>query len=133
MSLQITPLYAALLAGLLLYLSSRVIRARRRQRVALGPGGDPTVERAMRVHANFVEYVPFALLLLGFAEMQGAPAPLLHVVGVTLASGRLVHAFGVSQTDEDLRWRVLGMVLTFAAIAIGALSCLTAAILSWSH
>ena len=133
MSLQITPLYAALLAGLLLYLSSRVIRARRRRRVALGPGGDPTVERAMRVHANFVEYVPFALLLLGFAEMQGAPAPLLHVVGVILVSGRLVHAFGVSQTDENFRWRVLGMVLTFAAIAIGALSCLTAAILSWSH
>ncbi len=131
MSLHITPFYAALLAGLLLYLSSRVIRVRRRQRVALGPGGDPRVERAMRVHANFVEYVPFALLLLGFAELQGAPAPLLHTVGVTLTAGRLVHAFGVSQTNENLRLRVLGMVSTFAAIAVGALSCLSASIISW--
>ena len=34
--------------------------------------------RAMRVHANFAEYVPLALILVAFAELQGQPAAFVH-------------------------------------------------------
>ena len=74
----------------------------------------------MRVHANFAEYVPFALLLLAMAEARGAWAPLLHTAGVGLVAGRVAHAWGVSRTPEDFRFRVAGMVATLTVIGCGA-------------
>ena len=71
---QIVPIYAGFLGLVFIFLSVRVIRARRQERVALGDGGNPQVRRAMRVHANFAEYVPLALILIAFAELQGQPA-----------------------------------------------------------
>ena len=39
----------------------------------------------MRVHANFAEYVPFALVLLALAESLKVPSPLLHSMGLRLS------------------------------------------------
>ncbi len=114
---QIVPIYAGLLGLVFIFLSVRVIRARRQERVALGDGGNPQVRRAMRVHANFAEYVPLALILIAFAELQGQPAVLVHALGLALLAGRLIHAFGVSQENETYRYRTAGMWLTFIAIA----------------
>ena len=72
MALSVAPLYAALLGFLLVHLSIRVIRLRRRLKVAIGVGGEAAIERAARVQANFSEYVPIALILLLLAEIQGA-------------------------------------------------------------
>ncbi len=69
----VTPIYAAVLALVFVGLSVRTIRLRRRARIAVGDGGDPRLARAMRVHTNFAEYVPLALLLIYFAESAGAP------------------------------------------------------------
>jgi hypothetical protein len=79
----------------------------------------------MRVHANFAEYVPFALLLMALAENMAPPRPLVHLVGLILIAGRLMHAYGLSQTPQILRYRVWGMQLTFAALGIAALICFT--------
>ena len=121
MTLEIVPAYAAVLALLFLGLSVRVIRARRRQKVALGDGDNPVVRRAMRVQANFAEYAPFCLLLIAFAELGGAPGLVVHGLCLALLAGRLVHAYGVSRTPENLRYRVTGMTLTFATLAGAAL------------
>ncbi len=94
-----------------------MIRARRQERVALGDGGNPQLRRARRVHANFAEYVPLALILIAFAELQGQPGVLVHTLGLALLVGRLIHAFGVSQENETFRYRTAGMSLTFIAIA----------------
>ena len=77
----------------------------------------------MRVHANFAEYVPFALLLLALAESLKVPPPLLHLVGLMLVVSRVVHAYGLSQNPHNLRLRGLGIALTFIAIALAALLC----------
>jgi uncharacterized protein len=119
--MQIVPFYAGLLALLFVVLSVRVIRQRRGAKVAIGPGGNPSLERAMRVHANFAEYVPFAVLLLALMELQRAPAFLLHALGLVLLVGRLAHAYGVSQEKENFRFRVTGMMATFATLVIAAL------------
>lgn len=113
---MITPLYAALLGFLLVVLSVRTIRLRRRFQVAVGAGGKPSLERAMRVQANFVEYVPLALLLMFFLETRVGSGLWVHVPGVALLVGRLLHAVGVSNVKEDLRLRVTGMSLTFLVI-----------------
>lgn len=121
MNLDITPIYAALLALLFIFLSLRTIRLRRRHRIALGDGDNPELRRAMRAHANFAEYVPFALLLVFFAERDGAHPAVVHALGLALLAGRLLHAWGVSQPREDFRFRVTGMVLSFGVTIFAAL------------
>jgi hypothetical protein len=121
--LPVTSLYAALLAGLFLLLSVRVIGARRRHHLALGTG-HRLVERAARAHGNFAEYVPMALVLLGLLEGMGLPGWWLHALGTALAAGRGLHAFGISREPEALRWRVAGMALTFAVLGVSAAALL---------
>jgi uncharacterized membrane protein YecN with MAPEG domain len=127
--MRITALYAALLAPLYVLLALRVIAVRRRVQVALGDGGDAELQRRMRVQANFVEYVPFALLLMALAEGLGSPPALLHVLGLALLVGRLSHAWGMSQAQEVFGFRVVGMIASFTVIATAALLCLVEAVL----
>jgi uncharacterized protein len=122
LTLTATPLWAALLALLYLVLAAQVIRARYRTRTALGIGNDPGLERAIRAHANFAEYVPLTLILLTLAELQGASPWLLHLLGALLFAGRAVHAYGISQTEEVLIRRSAGVVLTFGVLVTAALA-----------
>jgi uncharacterized protein len=126
--MPITTLFAGLLALLFIVLSLRVIGARRGARVAIGDGGDKTLARRARVHANFAEYTPMGLLLMGFAESGGAAKMQIWMAGSLLLIGRVIHACGVSQEKEVLMFRVAGMAMTFAAIGSSALACIT---LSW--
>ncbi len=118
--MNIIPLYAALLALLFIYSSAQTIKVRRRVRVAVGDGGNSEMLRAMRVHANFAEYVPFTLVLLGMLELQASPVWVLHTLGVLLLVARCSHAYGVSQSDENFRFRVLGMMGTFSTMGTAA-------------
>jgi len=121
----ITALFAGLLAPLYILLALRVSAARRSAKVALGDGGDKDLARRKRVHANFAEYTPFALVLMGLAESLRASPTTLYAAGVCLLAGRLLHAFGVSQANEIIFIRTLGMMLTVSAIAIAALACIS--------
>lgn len=121
--MPITAFYASLLAALFVLLSIRVIAQRREAKVEIGPGDSKELLRRMRVHANFAEYAPFALVLLALAESLKVPSPLLHVVGLILVAGRYIHAYGLSQNPHNLRLRVWGMTLTFLAIALAGLMC----------
>lgn len=116
--MPVTPLYAAILALVFVALSLRTIRLRRRYRIAIGDGNNPLLQRAMRVNANFAEYVPLALLLIYFVELHDGPSQHVHALGITLICGRLLHAWGVSQAPENLRYRTAGMMLTFSVMLV---------------
>ncbi|WP_417584185.1 MAPEG family protein [Nitrincola sp.] len=118
--MSITPLYAALLALLFVFLSFRIIRLRRALQVGLGDAGDKQLGRAIRVHANFAEYVPLGLLLVFFVEAQQAPFWWVHLLGLLLLLGRLLHAYGLGQVNETLIYRMIGMVMTFASVVFSA-------------
>ena len=120
--MTVTPAYAAVLGLIFVALSVRTIRMRRRHRVAVGDSGNAELRRAMRVHANFAEYVPLALLLIFFVEHDGTGTLLVHALGIALLSGRLLHAWGVSQERENFRYRVSGMALTFGTLLTAALA-----------
>jgi uncharacterized membrane protein YecN with MAPEG domain len=77
----------------------------------------------MRVHANFAEYVPMALILMALAESLKAPSMFLHPLGLVLVGARVIHAYGLSQTPHILRLRALGITLTFTVIGIAAALC----------
>jgi uncharacterized membrane protein YecN with MAPEG domain len=108
--------YAALLALLFVLLSPRTIRLRRRHRTALGDGGHGALQKVMRTHANFAEYMPLALLPIYFVVRGGRTPFMVHVLGIALIAGRLLHAWGISQPQENFRFRVSGMVLTFTTL-----------------
>ncbi len=121
--LPVTGLYAALLAGAFLVLSLRAIGARRRYRAALGTP-HRIVERAVRTHGNFAEYVPLSLVLLAALELNGLPGWALHALGLTLLAGRGLHAWGISWEPEAMQFRVLGMGLTFTVLGVAAAALL---------
>ncbi len=126
--MPITALYAAPLAILFIALSMRVIQWRRSQRVEIGDGEDRELLRRMRVQANYAEYVPIALILIALAESLKASPAALHVLGLALLVGRVMHAYGLSQSPHILNMRVFGMMLTMAAIIGAALLALGMAV-----
>ena len=92
-----------------------------RNRIGLGDRNNPRLQRAIRVHGNFAEYVPLALILAAFVELQQYSPWIIHLLCLALIIGRVIHAYGVSQEKEDYRLRTVGMGLTFGAIIIAAL------------
>lgn len=117
----ITPYYAAVFALFFFALSALTGLKRRKYKVALGSGQHPELERAIRVHGNFAEYVPFALLLIYFIEMQTGWVLPVHALALVLLLARLLHAYGVSHVQENLKFRMAGMMLTFSVINGSAL------------
>lgn len=126
---MIIALWTLPLTVIFLWLSFRVIRYRRAERIPLGSGGDAKLERAIRAHANFAEFVPFAILLLILAEWGGAWPWLLHALGALLVAARLSHGLGLVQDPEDYRFRVFGMMGTFSVMGIAALASFWGAIM----
>ncbi|MGA9823284.1 MAG: MAPEG family protein [Methylocystis sp.] len=121
--MPITAFYASLLVPLYILLAARTILMRFSARVSVGDGGDKELLRRMRVHANFAEYVPFALLLMGLAESLALDARLLHGVGIVLALGRYAHAYGMSRRKDILPLRTGGMIATLSVLIVLAASC----------
>lgn len=118
----IVPAYAGVFGLLFIILSVRTIMARRSAKVALGTGRNKALERAVRAHANFAEYVPLTLLLISFAEQRGTHHLVINLLCVLFLAGRALHAWGVSQEPENFTYRVTGMMLTFGTLAVSALS-----------
>jgi uncharacterized protein len=115
--MYIVTLYAGIFGLFFVALSVRTLLLRRSLGVGIGNGNQPTLERASRVHANFAEYVPLALLLIYFLEIQTkSNLWWIHFICLTLLVGRISHAYGVSQVKEKLIFRVIGIALTFMAI-----------------
>ena len=117
----IVPIYAAILAIVFVGLSFRVANTRRSRQIGLGSGGDVLLERRIRVQGNFAEYVPIALILFTFIEMQNWPRWLVHMLCIALLAARLLHAYGVAQEPEDIRLRASGAATTFVVIVVAAL------------
>ena len=73
-----------------LLLSVRVVNLRRRG-IVFGDNGEIGVIRVVRAQANFAEYVPLALLLMGFLEVSRYSIYMLHALGLILLVARLIH------------------------------------------
>jgi uncharacterized membrane protein YecN with MAPEG domain len=117
----VVPAYAGVLALIYIFLAIRVSSMRGSARVMIGSGDNERLERAIRAHGNCAEYVPFALLLLGFLELQRNSSYLLHVLCLMLIAGRLLHAYAISQVNETMSLRITGTLLTQAVLIIAAI------------
>ena len=117
MPLSVTALYAGLLGLLVVALALRVALRRMRGRIAMGDGGDVTMQRAIRGHANAVETIPLGLILIAVSEASGAPDWGLHLIGLMLTLGRALHAWHFCVRGAPLAMRTYGMILTLLALA----------------
>lgn len=120
--------FASLHVLLMLVLLVRVSQQRRRSSVGVGDGGDADLLRRIRVHANFVEHVPIALLMLALLEIAGLADVWLYLFGSMLLIGRLLHAVGLSWHSGYSFGRFWGTAITWglllAMAAIGIVMAL---------
>lgn len=116
MNMPILALYSGLLGLILIYLSYNVVGNRKKFEVGVGDGGNHDLRRAIRVHGNFTEYVPIALILLAVFETNQGSSLVAHIAGITLVVGRLLHAHGLGKTVKASSSRVLGVLLTWIVI-----------------
>ncbi len=125
---HVTAFFAGLLALLYLALTAHVVRGRYKLRLPLGDGGDAHMNRRIRAHANFAEYVPLALVLMALNELSGMSNGILNFLGLWLVAGRVSHAYSlmVSEVGEKghIRFRQFGMVSTLSVIGILALAAI---------
>ncbi len=115
MAVTVTPIYAVALALLFIWLSARVIFARRENNVGIGDGNNEDLSRRIRAQGNCSEYAPFGILLILLAELQGIGALWLHLSGLLLLTGRVLHGIGLTYPYGRFQTRVPGMAITFAA------------------
>ena len=121
--LNITILYAGLLGLIGLVLAINVSRTRAATHVDLGDGGNPRMLQAIRMHANFIEYVPLCLILIGLIEMAHGPRWAVHSLGIVLVVARILHAQGIHSAPGRSFGRAAGAGLTYLILFLAAALC----------
>ncbi len=112
----VTSIYASILSLLFIFLTIRIIKIRRTNKISIGDGNNLILQKAIRAQSNFCETVPLTLILFFLAENNGAWFVLLNLLGILFAIGIASHAYGISQINENFRFQIFGMVITFTAI-----------------
>jgi uncharacterized membrane protein YecN with MAPEG domain len=119
----VTAGYAAVLALIFMALSAWVVAGRFRLRINHGDGGNAGLNRRIRAHANFAEYVPLILLLATLLEAGGAGRLTLHALLLPLTIARVMHPIGMVAPENSLQqfaFRAPSMMLTWTVLVIAA-------------
>lgn len=82
------------------------------------------LQRKVRAHGNFTEYVPIALLFLIALELMHSQTWLLWLLGVTLTVARIAYAYGVITTYGPSLGRAIGFFGTWFVYVVGSLACI---------
>lgn len=126
MILPITLTIAGAAAILNIWLGWRVAQVRISNKVPMGDSGNPAVIARMRAHANFVEYTPFVLILIGLVELAAGTELWLWAVGAIYLLARIAHAFGMDvQPPARSKLRgigILGTMLTLLGLGLYAVA-----------
>ena len=131
MTLPITLMYASILALFALVLSFRAGTFRGKSGISVLHGEPQNMELAerVRVHQNFLEYVPIVLILMGAIELTGGNHWFLFIVGDLLFLARIAHAIGLKHDNMAHKGRAIGAggtaLLTLACVIYGLM-------LSWN-
>jgi uncharacterized membrane protein YecN with MAPEG domain len=130
--MAVTLITAGLLTLMLLALTGFVVAGRLKFRIGLGDGGNGEMQKRIRIHANFIEYVPLALILLYLVETAAiGPGWLPAAMGTTLIIGRLSHAYGLKRSSGASTGRFAGTNLTILVLLCGAVAVLGRGLKFW--
>lgn len=84
---------------------------------------DGVLQRKVRAHGNFAEYVPLGLLFIIALELMHSPSGLLWLLGGTLTFARIIYAWGVIRTYGPSIGRAIGFFATWFVYLVGAIAC----------
>jgi len=118
---EIATLFTAINILILFILTFLVIRQRRKNSIAIGHADNETMQRAIRVHGNFTEYAPLAMIGLFAMAACGGGAYWMYGIGGAFTLGRLMHAFGYSKATGVSIGRFYGMIITALSLLVMAL------------
>ena len=124
---SITAFYLAILALIYAVLAFRVAGLRQANLALFGDAESAKLRTAIRVHANFIEYVPIITLLVALLEMSGMPPTRVHLLMGGLLLTRLLHPMGMAARPGTFQFnagRVGGILLTLAVLIGAAISAL---------
>ena len=119
----LTALYAAVLSLMFAALSIWVVAGRGQFRIHHGDGGKEAMNRRIRAHGNFAEYVPLILLLAAFLEGAGAGHRMIHALLAPLVVARLMHPIGMLAREGSLQqfaFRGVAALATFVILTTAA-------------
>ena len=122
-----TALYAAILALIYIGLTGWVIAGRLTKDTLFGDGGDSAFLKRIRSHANFIEYVPLALILIALLEAGGGSQGLVEAMLVALVVARILHPIGMlapKNSAQQFACRGGGIIMTLIVILITAVALL---------
>ena len=117
LQLPVTLITACLLGLIYFVLMLRVSQLRWRHKVSLGDGGNQDLLVRCRAHANFAEYVPLILILLGIIELSNGSPVLLVVIAFLLLVARILHPIGMARPAPNL-FRTIGAGATFLILGV---------------
>lgn len=122
-AIALFALTTALLTFLYIYLTALIVMKRRESKILFKDGQDSILLSRIRAHANFAEYVPLILILMGIAILLNVPLTYLSLCAAATLIGRYAHAFGLLRPviREHIRFRAFGMILTLLALLLLAI------------
>jgi uncharacterized membrane protein YecN with MAPEG domain len=126
----VTTLAAALLGLIFAVLSAQVVAGRFTGKVPIGAGAEDTTNPlfiAIRCQANFAEYVPFALLLIGLIELRTGATALVGALATALVIARIMHPVGMRLAAPNL-FRAGGFIITVTVLAVASVRALLVAL-----
>ncbi len=113
--LPISFTFIALCASSMIFFGAWIGPLRGKLGILRGDGGDPVLQKRIRIHGNFTEYAPLFALVLVAGEVVGASAMWLWVSVGSFFVGRVIHFIRYDHND-----RALGLLLTTApALGLG--------------
>lgn len=122
--LRFTPIYAGLLAILVIFLAYRVTTFRQKEKIGSSYGAmSEGLQLAIRAHANALENIPLALLLMLMLETNHLTPWLLNTLAVSFVIARIMHAWGLSKSSGVSFGRFWGTAITWLVmLAMAALN-----------
>lgn len=126
-----TALFSALFALLFLGLSGWVIAGRVAGNVLIGDDGREALQRRIRAHANFAEYVPLTLGLIALLEAGGSRPWIVITLLTVLLVARLLHPIGMlapAGTPRQFACRGGGIIATLSVTGVAAMLLLVRAL-----
>ncbi|SHO57033.1 MAPEG family protein [Vibrio quintilis] len=129
MDLFVTALFGGLFALMVFPMTAAVGLRRARVRVLFRDGGDDTLLRLVRSHANYLEYMPVTLILMAVAELNHAPDLFLYITGTIFLLARVMHYLVLNFFDRPV-FRIITMLATTGVILTYAIWLL---LYYWSH
>jgi uncharacterized protein len=124
---HISMMTACILGLIFVLLSILVAKGRVKANISLGQGDQTSVPVgqegeasrlfvASRSHANFAEYVPLSLIILGYAEAAGGKQMVICILATMLVISRVLHPIGMGRKAPN-PFRLGGMLLQWLMLA----------------